>query len=298
MKILIAGSSGFLGTALLRQWRAQGHTVVRLVRRTPTGPDEILWAPDTTPLDPAVLADVDAVVNLAGANVGEALWTRSRRELLVRSRLGPTTALATALRGASRRPRVLLNASATGYYGSRGDEGLTEDSAGAAGFLARMCTEWEQAARAAQSDTTRVVSLRFGIVLGREGALAAMMKPFRAGFGARLGDGRHWISWVALEDVLGIIDLALHDPRLSGPVNLTAPQAVTNADFTDALASAVGSRARLVAPAWLLRLLPGRMADEALLASARVVPARIQAAGYVFRQPELAGALRVLGPNG
>lgn len=292
MRIIIAGASGLIGHSLAAALRADGHDVQRLVRSQPRAADEIPWHPARHELDPARLEGADAIVNLAGENLGAGRWTPPRRERILRSRVDATGTLVEAIARTVRRPAVLVNASAVGYYGDRGDEELTEDATAGQGFLPEVCLAWESDAQRATTLGVRVVCLRLGVVLAREGgALDRMVPLFRLGIGGRLGSGRQWMSWVTRDDVLGIIAQALSDPRFAGAINVVAPDVVTNAEFTRALGAVLHRPTLLPAPAWALRLALGDMADAALLASTRAVPARLQALGYQFRHPDLSEAL-------
>lgn len=295
-RVVIAGASGFLGAALAPALQAQGFQVVRLVRRAPRGPDEVAWDPARGELNPAALDGAVAIVNLSGENVGAGRWTEKRRERILRSRVEATRTLVVALNGVARKPGVFLSASAVGYYGDRGDEVLSEMSPIGQGFLPEVCLAWETHAEGAARGGVRTVLLRFGVVLSREGgALARMLPFFRLGLGGRVGTGRQWMSWVGAEDAVGAVLHALRDARCRGPLNVVAPDVVTNAEFARALGRALHRPALLPAPAWALRLAFGRMADEALLASTRAVPERLNTLGYSFRAPQLAAALQGLG---
>ena len=293
MKILIAGASGLVGSALVPALRRQGHEVVALVRRPVRREDEIAWNPADGELEPAVLATTDAIVNLAGENIAAGRWTAARKAALRGSRLDSTRTLARALTRAEPRPRVLVNASAVGFYGDRGDEVLTEDSPGGRGFLPELCAAWETEARAAESAGARVVRLRLGVVLAREGgALGRLLPVFRWGLGGPLGDGRAWMSWIGLDDLVRVVSAALTDPRWHGAINAVAPGPVTNGEFTAALGQCMHRPAFLPVPRRLLELVYGEMAGATLFASARVMPGRLLAGGFVFRQPTIAAALR------
>ena len=293
MKILIAGASGLVGSALGPALRREGHEVVTLVRRAVQREDEIAWNPTTGELAPAALATTDAIVNLAGEHIAAGRWTASRKEALRRSRLDSTRTLVRAMARAESRPRVLVNASAVGFYGDRGNEVLPEDAPAGRGFLPELCAEWETEAQAAEPAGARVVRLRLGVVLAREGgALARLLPVFRLGLGGRLGDGRAWMSWIELDDLIRVVSAALADPRLDGAVNAVAPSPVTNGEFTVALGQLLHRPAFLPVPRRLLELIYGEMAGATLFASVRVMPGRLLAGGFVFRQPDIAAALR------
>ncbi|PTX99008.1 TIGR01777 family oxidoreductase [Opitutus sp. ER46] len=293
MKIVIAGASGLVGRALGAQLRADGDDVLRLERGGVAARDAIAWQPPQRLLDPAALEGVDAVVNLAGENIGAGRWTAERRQRIRSSRIHATATLVEAMAAMHRPPRVLVNASAVGAYGDCGDEIVTESSPFGRGLLAEVCAEWESEAQRAAKFGTRVVCLRLGVVLAKEGGALARLRPlFRSGLGGRLGSGRQWMSWVHLDDVVGVTQCALRDERFGGVLNVVAPAPVTNVDFTRALARTVHRPAVLPAPAWALRLALGEMADEALLASTRAVPTRLLELGFAFAFPELGPALQ------
>jgi uncharacterized protein (TIGR01777 family) len=315
MKILIAGSTGLVGTALVKALTHDGHTVCRLVRRETSstgkkesetrGSDErvvdVAWDPEDS--RGSSLADsqakidgADAVVNLAGASIAGGRWTTERKMILRSSRVRTTRALVTALGRLSARPKVFVSASAIGYYGSRGDEVLTEESKPGGDFLAGVSQEWEAEAVKAEALGMRVVRARFGIILAKHGgALPQMMRPFRFGVGGKIGSGQQWMSWVTLEDVVGIIRSALNNVSVNGAVNVVAPEPVRNAEFTKELARAMHRPAIFPAPAFALRLALGEMADALLLSSQRVTPSRLRQLGYRFLHQDLASGLaRVL----
>jgi uncharacterized protein (TIGR01777 family) len=293
MHVAITGSSGFIGTALRRALTADGHRVSRLVRRAASGPDEISWDPAAGVLDPAALTGVDAVVNLAGAGIGDKRWTDAYKQELLDSRIGTTTLLSKTMAAMDAPPPVLLSASAIGIYGDRGDQVLTETSAPGSGFLAEICTKWEAATETASSAGIRVAHLRTGIVLSRDGgAMTKMLPLFRLGLGGKMGNGRAYWSWISLEDEVEAIRFLLDHP-VSGPVNLTGPEPATNAEFTRALGAVLRRPTLLPVPSFGPKLLlGGELADALLFTSARVVPQALTDAGYHFRHPDLASALR------
>jgi uncharacterized protein (TIGR01777 family) len=284
-----------VGSALVPALRASGHDVYRLVRRVPSASDEIPWNPAHSDLAPAALAGTDAIINLAGENVGAGRWTAARRERILRSRVEATRTLAAAAKQLSAAPSVFLSASAVGFYGDRGDDVLTESSPMGIGFLPEVCLAWETHAEAAARAGIRTAYLRFGMILaGQGGALAKMLPLFRLGLGGRLGPGTQWMSWVSLPDAVGAIQHALVTPACAGPLNIVAPDPVPNATFTATLAHVLRRPAFLPAPAWALRLALGRMADEALLASLRAQPAALRRTGYAFQHPTLEAALQAV----
>jgi uncharacterized protein (TIGR01777 family) len=290
-----------IGTALVRSWKRDPIQILRLVRQ-PSHSDEaasdtILWNPSSSrPIaDLDGLAGIDAVVHLSGANVAAGRWTPKYKREIVSSRVDTTRALVAAITQLTPRPRVLVCASAIGVYGDRGDEILPEAAAPGTGFLAETCVGWENAARAAEDAGIRVVHARFGVVLSPAGgALAKLLPLFRLGLGGNLGDGRAWMPWITLDDAVAVLRYCIREESLHGPVNAVAPQAVTNAEFTRALGAALHRPTVIPAPAFALRLAFGEMADEALLASCRVVPQELRQAGFQFTDPQIAPALRRL----
>ncbi len=291
--VIVTGASGLVGSALVPFLGAAGHTVRTLVRRAPRSASEVRWDPVASALDPAVLDDVDVAVHLAGENVADGRWTEKRRRELRESRTVPTTRLAEALARASRRPRVLVSASAIGFYGDRGEEDLTEESTSGDGFLAELTRDWEAAAGPARDAGVRVVHLRIGLVVSAHGgALARMLTPFRMGVGGRLGSGTQWMSWIALHDLLRVVAHAMERPQLAGPVNTVSPEPVRNEEFTGVLGRVLHRPTIVPAPAFALRVAFGEMADEMLVSSAKVVPRRLVADGFAFRFPRLEDALR------
>jgi uncharacterized protein (TIGR01777 family) len=293
--VVVSGASGLVGSALVPALRAAGHSVRRLVRPgRAAGPDDIPWDPERGGVDPAGLAGCDAVVHLAGENIAARRWSDAQKKRLRDSRVGPSARLAAALAAMPQRPSVLVQASAVGYYGNRGDEILTDSSPPGRGFLPSLCLEWEQAAAAAAAAGIRVVHPRFGIILSpRGGALAKMLPPFRFGVGGVVGSGRQYWPWLALDDAVGIVERALADESLRGTVNAVVPQPATNREFTATLARVLRRPAVMPLPAFALRLALGEM-GSLLLESARVVPQRLQEVGYRHQYPDLEEALRHL----
>jgi uncharacterized protein (TIGR01777 family) len=295
MNILVTGASGLIGSALVSSLTAIGHGVTRLVRAQTTFAEPAArWDPRAGTIDANAFGGVDAVVHLAGENIAQR-WTPARKADIRDSRVKGTQVLCEALARLASPPKVLVSASAIGYYGDRGEEILTETSPPGRGFLAEVCRAWEAATEPAQQHGIRVVSLRFGVVLSSAGgALAKMLPPFRLGLGGVLGSGRQYMSWIALDDVVGAIQQAIVSEALRGPTNAVAPRAITNQEFTKVLGKTVGRPTVLPLPAFAARLMFGEMADELLLASTRVEPAKLLASGYQFRYPELEHALRHL----
>ncbi len=297
MRVAVSGSAGLVGSGVVAVLVAAGHEVVRLVRRVPAdGEKAVRWDPAKGEVDAAGLEGLDAVVHLAGENVGSGRWTPARKAAIRDSRVAGTRLLCDAVAGLARPPGTLVCASAIGYYGDRGEETLTEESPPGTGFLAGVCREWEAASETTARSGIRVVTLRIGVVLSANGgALSRMLPLFRAGLGGVMGTGKQYMSWISLDDLVGIVLHALACPDLRGPVNAVAPAPVTNREFTAVLGKALSRPAPLPVPAFALRLAVGReMADALLLASARVVPRRLEETGYRFRFPEIGEALRHL----
>ena len=292
MRVLISGASGLVGRALRPVLIAAGHEPIALVRRSPSR-DEVEWDPNQ-PLDPAKLAACDAVIHLAGKNIA-GYWTKKFKQEARDSRVQGTQTLAKAAAESFRssgQPRVFLSASAIGYYGNRGDEVLTEESSSGTGYLADVSKEWEAATASAREAGLRVVNLRIGVVLARDGgALKPMLLPFKLGLGGRIGSGRQYWSWISIDDVAGAILFVLENGSLQGPVNLVGPQPASNEEFVRALGNELHRPTIFALPAWVVCTLMGEMGDAALLGSARVLPAKLQAAGYQFRHPTLKDAL-------
>lgn len=292
MHVAIAGGSGFLGRALTEALGRHGHTVSVLTRRPRPGvATDIAWTPngDVGPWVDA-LGGVDAIVNLAGEGIADQRWTAARKRALLESRLATTGSLARAVAALPRPPRVFVSASGVGYYGPCGDDRITEAAPAGTDFLGRLAAEWE-AATAPAAGHTRVVLLRTGLVMGREGALAKMLLPFRLGVGGRLGSGRQWMPWIGVDDWVGLTMHLMADDRATGPFNLSAPEPVTNAEFTRVLGRVLGRPTLFPVPALALRLALGELAD-ALLTGQRAVPEKALALGYDFRSPDLAATLR------
>ncbi|MHB8782326.1 MAG: TIGR01777 family oxidoreductase [Desulfobacteria bacterium] len=301
MRVAITGSTGLVGSAVVPALAESGYDVVRLLRRAPApGEKAIRWDPERGVIDAAELEGLDAVIHLAGENVGSGRWTAARKAAIRDSRVNGTRLLCDALAGLARPPKTLVCASAIGYYGDRGEEVLTEESPPGAGFLPGVCREWEAASAAAARKGIRVVAMRIGMVLSpKGGALPRMLPLFRAGLGGVIGNGRQYVSWVAIDDLVGIVLHALRCEDLRGPVNAVAPRPVTNREFTEALGKALSRPTPLPVPAFALRLaVGGEMADALLLASAWVVPKRLLDTGYAFRFPELPATLFLLLAKG
>lgn len=301
MNILMTGATGLVGSALVKTLAGEGHTIYRLLRPGKEKPGEAAERVVDVPWDPVdveiggAIGGVDGVINLAGASIMGGRWTEKRKAVLRSSRVETTRGLVGAMAKMNLRPRVLVSASAVGYYGNRGDEVLTEKSEVGRGFLAELASEWEAEAVKAEALGARVVRARFGIILAKDGgALPQMMAPLKFGLGGKLGSGRQWMSWVALDDVVVIIKWALVDDALSGAVNVVAPEAVRNDEFTALLAKAMHRPAIFAAPAFLLRLAMGEMADEALLASERATPQKLEQVKYQFIHSNAGEALQAL----
>jgi uncharacterized protein (TIGR01777 family) len=294
MKILVTGATGLVGTALVPKLKAAGHEVYKLVRREPNrAAGEILWNPAQGTIDAESLEGVEAVVHLAGESVSEGRWTDEKKRRIRESRSKGTRLLSETLAGLKQKPRTLVSASATGFYGSRGDEVLTEQSASGSDFLSEVCREWELATQPAAQSGIRVANLRFGVILTAEGgALKKMLTPFKLGLGGKVGSGEQYMSWITLDDAVGAILFALENETLRGPVNVVSPQPVTNLDFTKTLGSVLSRPTIFFVPKFAARLAFGEVADALLLSSARVEPARLKEAGFQFKHPQLEGALR------
>ena len=297
MKIVISGASGFVGGALIAHLRQRGSQVISLVRRAPADPaTEVRWNPVAGDLDPQIVSGADAIINLNGRSISRGRWSPAVKEELRSSRLAATRTIVEAVRRAETPPALLINASATGFYGNRGNEELDEASDPGTGFLADLCREWEAAAVEVKTDETRVALLRLGMVLGRGGALEKMLPPFKLGFGGPMGSGRQWWPWIAMADVIGAVDWTLDHPEVSGPVNLVAPEAMTSKSFARALGEHLGIMAIVPAPAFAVKLALGEMAEALLLSSTKAVPKVLEDTGYTFKATTLAEAFRqILG---
>lgn len=296
MKIAVTGSSGMIGSALVPALREDGHRVVRVVRRPPSDDGEVRWDPVRRRLDPAALADVDAVIHLAGVNVGSRRWTQRRKDAIVRSRVDGTETVAEALAKAAvdaPRPRALLSASAIGWYGDTGDRVVDETARPGGGFLAGVCRRWETSTAAAAEAGVRVVHLRSGLVCSRRGGLLGPVLPLaRAGLAGPLGSGRQWWSWISLADEVGAIRHLLGRGDVAGPVNLTGPEPLTNRDFTRLLGRVLHRPTVLKVPGFALRIAVGGFADEGCLAGQKVLPGVLARTGYRFQHPTAEQALR------
>jgi uncharacterized protein (TIGR01777 family) len=289
--VAIAGSSGLIGSALVTALRTADQQVLRIVRRTPANASELHWDPDSGELDAGALTGVDAVVNLCGIGIGRRRWSGAFKQNLRDSRITPTEVLSAAVADAG--VGVLVNASAVGYYGDTKDRAVDETASAGRGFLAQLCKDWEAATEPARDAGTRVVLARTGVVLASSGGALRRLRPaFSVGLGARLGSGRQYMAWISLEDQVRALQFAISDRRLSGPVNLTGPAPVTNAEFTAALGRAVNRSTPLMMPGFAVRAALGEFADEALLSGQRAIPAALERAGFEFHHNTVGEALR------
>ena len=298
MRIVVTGSSGLVGRSVVPDLKRHGHEVLRLVRSTEQAgaSDAALWNPAAGELDPRLFAGADAVINLNGRNIGEQRWTPAVKAELRSSRLRPTRLIVDAIRRAGSRPPLLINASAVGYYGSRGEEILDEPAAVGEGFLAELAHDWEAAATAARDHGCRVVLLRLGMVIAGGGAIDRMLTPFKLGLGGPIGSGRQWWPWIAIDDVVEVIRFVLENPSIDGPLNLVSPQEHRCGSFTATLGRVLRRPAFLPLPAFAARAALGEMADALLLASVRARPAALERTGFEFTHPGLGEALRRVLP--
>lgn len=294
MDVVVSGATGLVGSALSKELEDKGHKVIVLSRSKPSSDDTIRWDPSRGQIDASRLEGIDAVVHLAGENI-VGRWTPEKKRRIRDSRVQGTRLLAETVAGLSEKPRAMVCASAIGYYGDRGNELLREESEPGGAFLSEVVKEWEAAAAPAREAGVRVANLRFGVVLSAEGgALGTTLPIFKLGLGGKVGSGRQWWSWVALDDVAGAIIHALENESVEGPVNVVAPNPMTNAEYTKVLGDVLNRPTLFPLPAPAARAMLGEVADELLLASARVEPAKLKETGYEFRYPELEDALRHL----
>jgi len=294
MKILVSGSHGLVGKALTTSLVNAGHEIVSLVRQS-ANDSEIEWHPNQGKINGQQLEGFDVVVHLAGESIASGRWTEEKKRKIRESRVKGTELLSSALARLSQPPSTFISASAIGFYGNRGDELLTEESAPGDGFLPEVCVAWEKATGQSEAKGIRTIHPRFGIILDEKGgALERMLTPFRMGVGGKVGNGKQWMSWIALEDVINALRFLIDEPGSEGPVNFTAPRPVTNADFTEALGSVLSRPTLFSVPAFAARLAFGEMADELLLSSAKVESERLKGSGYQFKHPELSSALKTI----
>jgi len=294
MKILVSGSHGLVGRALTTSLANSGHEIVSLVRQS-ANDSEIEWDPNQGRINGQQLEGFDVVVHLAGESIASGRWTEEKKRKIRESRVQGTELLSSALARLSQPPPTFISASAIGFYGNRGDELLTEKSTPGEGFLPEVCVAWEKATGQAEAKGIRTIHARFGIILDEKGgALERMLTPFRMGVGGKVGNGKQWMSWIALDDVINALRFLIDEPGSEGAVNFTAPNPVTNADFTEALGNVLSRPTLLSVPAFAARLAFGEMADELLLSSARVEPGRLKENGYEFKHPELSSALKAI----
>jgi uncharacterized protein (TIGR01777 family) len=293
MKVVVTGASGLVGSALVSSLDADGHGVIRLVRREPRSAQERKWDPNGEP-DPSLVDGADAVVHLAAETIS-GWWTQRKKDRILDSRVRGTEYIATAIARAEQKPRVFISASGTGYYGHRKDEVVTEASSAGLGFLADLARQWEATTKAAAEAGVRVVLLRISVVLSMNGgALPQMLAPFKMGLGGKVGNGKQYWPWITLDDVVGVIRFAIESEDLSGPVNVCAPQETTNKQFTKALGRVLRKPTFFPLPSVVVTLTLGEMGQEALLTSTRAHPLKLQQAGYAFKHPEIEGALRIV----
>lgn len=296
LKIVISGSSGLVGSSLVPFLTTGGHRVIRLVRRKPVeGENESYWDPYKKIMDRDIFNSADAVIHLSGENIGSGLWTGRKKKIILESRMTPTSFIAEVCAGAKKPPGVFISASAMGYYGSRGDETLMEDSHPGRGFLPEVCTRWEASAEPAVKKGIRTLSMRLGVVLSPEGgALKRLLLPFSLGTGGRIGKGEQYMSWITIDDLLGAVLHLISKEKISGPVNMVTPNPVTNREFTQALSQVLKRPAHFHLPGFLINAVFGEMGREILLGSTRVRPGKLEDSGYEYRHPDLEDALRYI----
>ncbi len=300
LKIVISGSSGLVGSSLAPFLTTGGHRVTRLVRRKPVqGKNESYWDPYKKIIDRDIFNGADAVIHLSGDNIGSGLWTKEKKKIILESRIVPTSLIAETCAGVRKPPGVFISASAMGYYGSRGDEVLTEESGPGSGFLPEICTRWEASAAPAEKKGIRTLFMRLGVVLSPEGgALKRLLLPFSLGAGGRIGNGKQYLSWITIDDLLGALLHIISKEKISGPVNLVTPNPVTNREFSRILSRVLKRPAFFHLPRFLIEAVFGEMGREVLLGSTRVKPVKLEDSGYKFRNPGLEDALRyILGRN-
>lgn len=294
MKILIAGASGLVGTALVSKLKAAGAQITPLVRSA-AKPGEIEWHPDRGSINAPALEGFDAVVNLAGDGIANGRWTEEKKRRILDSRVNGTRLLSETMANLSRKPTTFINASAIGFYGSRGNELVDEETGPGEGFLANVCRQWESATAPAEQAGIRIVKLRLGVILTPDGGImGSMLRPFKLGLGGKVGSGDQVISWVAMDDVVAAIEFILQNDTLRGPINVVAPHPVTNEEFTKILGSALSRPTFMAMPAFAARLVFGEMADEMMLSGTRVAPKVLNAAAFQFQFPELGPAVQHL----
>ncbi len=294
MKVLITGANGLLGSKLCEFFRNEGHQVVRMLRGNPerNTSTELYWDPVAGKIDVSSLEGMDAVVHLVGETVAQR-WTDDAKQKIIQSRIKSTDLLCRSLAQLKKRPEVLIAGSAIGYYGDRGQLSVTEEASVGSGFLADLCVKWETATKPATEAGIRTINMRTGVVLSKEGgALSKMLTPFQMGAGGILGDGKQYMSWIAMPDVLNAVKFMIENKNLSGPVNLVASNPVTNQDFTKALGKVLHRPTICPVPAPVVKLLMGQMADEMLLSGAKVLPSKLESAGYKFKYPFIEDGLR------
>ena len=295
MRFLLSGASGLIGRGLSDALTREGHQIVRLVRRETSETDAIYWRPSDRTLDPEKVEGFDIVVHLAGESIASGRWTEAKKHAIRDSRIVGTKLLAETLASLTSPPRLFLCASATGYYGSRGDTILTDDGSLGTGFLAEVVAAWEEASRPATAAGIRTVNLRIGVVLAASGgALEKMLPAFKLGVGGKLGSGKQYMSWITLDDLIAALQFVMRQDSLAGPINATAPNPVTNSQFTEALGRVLHRPAFCAVPSFALKLLFGEMAQDTVLASARVVPQRLTEAGFQFTHGDIESALQAV----